>query len=309
MDECRKTALVLGVTGQDGNYLSKLLLAKGYRVVGTYQHTPGAVDTDIDLLPLSLDSDIEIYSAIDAVQPHELYNLAGPSRPGGSFKDPGYYMRCCGVAVQTILQAVKECAPHCRVFQAGSSEQYGIVTTSAQTEESPMCPHTPYGLAKVVAHEAVKQYRRWGGYAVNGILFNHESPLRPDDFVSQKIVRAVMRMARGEGRGVRLGNKHAQRDWSHAEDIVRGMWLSLQHPTPADYVFASGVVRSVEYMVKRAAQLAGLPRAPWITVDRKLFREEVSLPLLGVYSRAADRLGWEPLHSFDALLIDMLRHA
>lgn len=309
MDACRKTALIFGVTGQDGFYLSRLLRAKNYRVVGTYQHTPGAVDTEIELLPMSLDSDVEIWAAIDAVRPDELYNLAGPSRPAGSFKDPAYYMRCCGVAVQTMLHAVTECAPCCRVFQAGSSEQYGFVEATGQTEESPMHPNSPYGLAKLVAHEAVKQYRRWGVYTVNGILFNHESPMRPDDFVSKKIARAVMRMARGEGRGVRLGNKQAQRDWSHAEDIVRGMWMSLQHPVPDDYVFASGVVRSVEYMVKRAAQLAGLPRPPWITVDRKLWREDAAVPLAGVYTRAAERLGWEPLLAFDEMLIDMLRHA
>lgn len=310
MGECRR-ALIFGVAGQDGSYLARLLCAKGYVVYGTrrVERTNSVLqDLPVRYVTAALDSDIDIFYAIEAAQPHELYNLAGPSRVTGSFGDPAYYMRCCGVAVQTILQAVREIVPECRVFQAGSSAQFGNNRISGQDEDSPMLPDSPYGLAKLVAHQAVKQYRRWGMYAVTGLLFHHESPLRPVDFVSQKIVQAVLAMSRGTGRGVRLGNKLCRCDWSHAEDIVRGMWLSLQSDEPRDYVFASGVTRSVEEMVHRAAKLCGLPRAPWIYTDKRYWRPADSPPQLGIYTRAATVLGWEPTISFDDLLLDMLRH-
>lgn len=315
MDGCRKTALIFGINGQDGTYLAKLLCAKGYVVIGACPEPARARNAVLQQLPVTayiplfLDSDISIHEAIDSIRPDELYNLAGPSRVMGSFRDPAYYMRCCGVAVQTMLEAVHEYVPACRVFQAGSSMQYAAVS-GAKTEASPMYPANPYGLAKQVAYMAVQYARRvQGTIAVNGILFNHESPLRPDDFVSQKIARAVMRMWRNEGRSVHLGNRKACRDWSHAEDIVYGMWLSLQQDSGDDYVFASGVAHSVEYMVHRAAELAGLPRPPRIFKDKACYRNELDIVQTGVTEKAQRVLGWTPRWTFDALLRDLLRHA
>lgn len=299
-----KTALITGVTGQDGAYLSALLLEKGYRVVGMI--TRRSSDVFWRLRELAIAEHIEhvsgdvtdmasLINAINEVSPDEIYNLAAQSFVGASWQQPVATGIVDGIGVANVLEAVRQTGSKARVYQASSSEMFGRVSSSTQNEASPFYPRSPYGVAKVYGHWISVNYREsYGTHVSSGILFNHESPLRGIEFVTRKITDAVARIKHGLLDKVRLGNLDARRDWGFAGDYVRAMWAMLQQPSPGDYVVATGKHASVREFCDLAFRCAGLDWRQHVVVDRKFVRPaEVDL-LCGDAAKARATLSWEP---------------
>ncbi len=334
-----KTALITGITGQDGAYLAELLLEKGYVVHGIKRRSsllntdridhlyqdPHEADVRLTLHHGDLTDATNLIRIIQQVQPDEIYNLAAQSHVAVSFETPEYTANADAVGTLRLLEAVRILGleRRTRFYQASTSEMFGKVQQSPQRETTPFYPRSPYGVAKLYAHWICVNYREaYGLFACSGILFNHESPLRGETFVSRKITRALARIKIGLQDTLHLGNLDARRDWGHARDYVRAQWLMLQQSQPEDYVVATGEQHAVRDFVVSAGKVlemdiewrgrgneeVGIERGSGRTVvrvDPRYFRPTEVDSLLGDASRIRERLGWKPEISFDALVREM----
>ena len=327
-----KKALITGITGQDGSYLAELLLEKGYEVHGIIRRS-SSINTDridhiyqnIKLHYGDLTDSTNIVAVIQKVQPDEIYNLGAQSHVKVSFEMPEYTADVDAMGTLRILEAVRLLGmeDRVRIYQASTSELYGLVQETPQKETTPFYPRSPYGVAKLYGYWITKNYREaYGMYACTGILFNHESPRRGETFVTRKITQALSKISVGLQDCLYLGNLNAKRDWGHAKDFVEAMWLMLQQDVPDDYVIATGTQYSVKDFVEEAAPYFGMKIA-WegeglnevgidklskktvIRVDPKYFRPAEVETLLGDASKAKEKLGWEPKISFKQLVEDM----
>jgi GDPmannose 4,6-dehydratase len=315
------TALITGITGQDGSYLAEHLLEKGYRVVGVvrrssttpYERIAHLIDR-IELVSADLLDQTSLTDAVHDVQPDEIYNLAAQSFVQASWSQPVLTGEFTALGVTRMLEAMKKAAPKSRFYQASSSEQFGKVVETPQKESTPFYPRSPYGVAKVYAHWITLNYREsFGLYAVSGILFNHESPRRGLEFVTRKVTDGVARIKLGMSSELRLGNLVARRDWGYAGDYVDAMWRMLQQDEPDDYVVATGETWSVRQLCEFAFEAVGLDYQDYVKHDSRYDRPaEVDL-LVGDYSKAKEKLGWEPTVRFRELVqmmvtADLARH-
>ena len=328
-----KVALITGVTGQDGSYLAELLLEKGYEVHGIVRraslintHRIDHIYEQIKLHYGDLTDAMSITNLIKDIEPDEIYNLGAQSHVKVSFEIPEYTAQVDGLGTLRVLEAVRLLGMEkkTRIYQASTSELYGLVQAVPQTETTPFYPRSPYGVAKLYGYWIVKNYREsYGMHCSSGILFNHESPRRGETFVTRKITRGLSRISVGEQECLYLGNLNAKRDWGHAKDFVEAMWLMLQQDEPDDYVIATGEQYSVKDFVDKAAPFFGF-NIEWmgegelefgydwntkrkvIAVDKKYFRPAEVESLLGDASKAKQKLGWEPKISFDQLIEDMV---
>ena len=309
-------AFITGITGQDGYYLSKLLLEKGYEVHGTIRRSSSINTSRIDNLisqyvkeeKLSLHySDLldstSLTNLINNIQPDEIYNLAAQSHVAVSFKNPLYTSQTSTVGPVALLEAIKNSDKQIKYYQASSSEMYGGVDQNKLDEESKFIPKSPYAVGKVFAHEMTKVYREsYELFAVNGILFNHESPHRGETFVTRKISRAVGRISCGLQSKLTLGNLSASRDWGFAGDYVEGMWLMMQHDLPADWVLATGESHTVEEFLKLSFEKVNLNWEDYVVSDEKYYRPNEVGFLLGDSSKAQKELNWKIKTSFSDLV-------
>jgi GDPmannose 4,6-dehydratase len=315
------TALITGITGQDGSYLAEFLLNKGYRVIGMVRRsstTPyeriGHLVDRVELVSADLLDQTSLTDAVHDTQPDEIYNLAAQSFVAASWPQPVLTGEFTALGVTRMLEAMKKAAPKARFYQASSSEMFGKVHESPQTEDTPFYPRSPYGVAKVYGHWITVNYREsFGLYAVSGILFNHESPRRGTEFVTRKVSDAVARIKLGRQKEVRLGNLDARRDWGFAGDYVEAMWIMLQQDVPDDYVIGTGDTRTVRELCDVAFSRVGLDYRDYVVQDPKFFRPaEVDL-LVADASKAREKLGWVPKVSFKELVhmmvdADLERH-
>ncbi len=336
----KKRALITGVTGQDGAYLAELLLDKGYEVHGIKRRAslfntqridhlyedPHEADANFFLHYGDLTDSTNLIRIVQEVQPDEIYNLAAQSHVQVSFETPEYTANADAVGTLRLLEAIRilRLQEKTRFYQASTSELYGKVQETPQNERTPFYPRSPYGVAKLYAYWITVNYREaYGMFAANGILFNHESPIRGETFVTRKITRAAARIRHGLEHKLFLGNLDARRDWGHARDYVEGMYLMMQQPAPDDYVLATGETHSVRSFCEKAFACAGftlvwegegveeraLDRdtgAVLIQIDPRYFRPtEVDL-LLGDSTRARERLGWAPRHTLDQMIEEMV---
>jgi GDPmannose 4,6-dehydratase len=311
-----KSALITGVTGQDGAYLSKLLLEKGYRVFGLLPRR--GTDTSWRLRELRVDAGIELVNgdvtdlsslirALERSRADEVYNLAAQSFVATSWEQPLLTSQVTGVGVVNVLEAVRLVNPKARFYQASTSEMFGLIQAEHQDERTPFHPRSPYGFAKLFGHWATINYREsFGIHATSGILFNHESPLRGPEFVTRKVTNAVARIKLGKQKELRLGNIDAKRDWGFAGDYVEAMWLMLQQPAPDDYVVATGRTTTVREMCRLAFQTVGLNYEQYLAVDPKLYRPAEVDVLLGNPAKAKAKLGWQAKTSLEALMAMMV---
>ncbi len=311
----QKKALITGITGQDGSYLAELLLEKGYAVHGLVRRSSSfntwRIDAVRERLDLHYGDLIDAHSLVrtlQLVQPDEIYNLGAQSHVAVSFEMPEYTADATGMGVLRLLDAVREAGlTKTRVYQAGSSEMYGKVHETPQKETTPFHPRSPYAAAKVFGHWVAVNYREsYGLFVCNGILFNHESERRGENFVTRKITRGLAAIRQGRATELRLGNLEAKRDWGHARDYVEAMWLMLQQERPDDYVVATGETHSVQEFLEEAFGYAGLDWRRYVVQDPKYFRPaEVDL-LLGDPTKAKTALGWQPKVSFRELVRAMV---
>ncbi|MBG0810636.1 GDP-mannose 4,6-dehydratase [Methylosinus sp. H3A] len=313
-----KRALLTGITGQDGAYLAQLLLGKGYEVYGVIRRSShrgvedhrlrwlGVAD-DVHLLDGDLGDLSSLLRIVQEVKPDEIYNLAAQSFVASSWRQPILTANITAVAVANVLEAVRLGAPGARFYQASSSEMYGLIQEPMQSEKTPFYPRSPYAVAKLYGHWITVNYREsFGLHASSGILFNHESPLRGIEFVTRKVTDSVARIKLGLAKELRLGNIDAKRDWGHARDYVRAMWLMLQQETPDDYVVATGVTTTVRDMCRIAFAHAGLDMEAHVVIDPNFYRPAEVEILLGDSSKARKALGWAPETSLDQLIREMV---
>jgi GDPmannose 4,6-dehydratase len=315
----KKRALITGITGQDGSYLAEHLLANDYEVYGIVRRVAfedpehrmwrlQAILDDLNLEGASMESYASIFKVIRKVEPHEVYHLAAQSFVSYSFEDEFSTMGTNINGTHFVLSAIRELCPECRFYFAGSSEMFGRVRATPQDEETPFHPRSAYGISKVAGFELTRNYREaYGLHASSGILYNHESPRRGHEFVTRKITRGVARIKAGEMNELRLGNLDAKRDWGHAADYVKAMWLMLQQDQPDDYVIAAGECHSVREFVEIAFAEAGLDYKDYVVVDEKFFRPAEVDILLGNCTKARKVLGWEYQRSFPDLVREMAR--
>lgn len=313
----QKRVLITGVTGQDGAYLAKFLLEKGYKVFGTYRRlsTPNFwrlqyldIFDKIELIPVELIDAGSIYEAIEVSRPQEIYHLAAQSFVGTSFEQPVSTAKITGVPTATFLEAIRLIDKKIKFYQASTSELYGAKVKTLLNEENPFRPASPYAAAKLFAYWITRIYRDgYGIFAVNGILFNHESPLRGLEFVTRKISNAVAKIALGLEKELRLGNLSAKRDWGYAPEYVESMWLMLQQKKPDDYVIATKEAHSVGEFVKRAFEVVNLDWRKYIKTDPRFKRIIDVNYLRGDYSKAKRKLGWEPKVKFNELVELMVK--
>jgi GDPmannose 4,6-dehydratase len=314
----KRRALITGITGQDGAYLSQLLLDEGYEVFGVMRRSASAevigerlrwlgIAERVRLIGANL---IDLPSLLDAMaeaRPDEVYNLGAQSFVKTSWQQPYVTTDVTAGGVLNMLEAVRRAAPKARFYQASSSEMYGGSKISPQNEDTPFYPRSPYAVAKLYGHWITVNYREsFGMHASSGILFNHESPLRGIEFVTRKVTDAVARIKLGLARELRMGNMEPMRDWGHARDYVRAMWLMLQQDKPADYVVATGRTTSVQDMCAMAFAHAGLNWRDHVVVDPALFRPAEVDRLQGDASRARTVLGWVPKISLEAMIGEMV---
>ena len=308
------TALITGITGQDGSYLAELLLGKGYRVVGVvrrssttpYERIAHLVDR-VELVSADLLDQTSLTDALEEVKPDEIYNLAAQSFVQTSWTQPVLTGEFTALGVTRMLEAMRKAAPRARFYQASSSEMFGKVTETPQREETSFYPRSPYGVAKAYGHWITVNYREsYNLYAVSGILFNHESPRRGTEFVTRKVTDAVARIKLGHAREVRLGNLTARRDWGFAGDYVDAMWRMLQLDAPDDFVIGTGHTWTVQQLVETAFAVANLDWKAHVVQDQKFFRPaEVDL-LVADPAKAKARLGWVPTVGFAQLITMMV---
>jgi len=306
-----KRALIIGISGQDGSLLAELLLSEGYEVVGVVRQPAStrfenleAIRGRIELQQADVLSEISLVDVLSACQPHEVYNLASPSFVPMSWKQPVLTAEFAAVGVTALLEAIRRVDEGVRFYQASSSEIFGESREVPQTEETPLAPVTPYGVAKAYGHFITRSYRRrYGLFASSGILYNHESPRRPLDFVTRKVSHAAAAISLGLKSEVLLGNLDARRDWGYAGDYVRAMWLVLQQDEADDFVIASGETHSVRELAATAFAHVGLDWEEHVRVDDTLIRGKAELhDIVGDASKARKTLGWSPRVDFEGLV-------
>jgi GDPmannose 4,6-dehydratase len=315
-----RTALITGVTGQDGSYLAEFLLEQGYLVHGLMRRgssfnteridhlyqDPHEDDVRLVLHYGDLTDGSQLARLIRRVQPDEIYNLAAQSHVAVSFDQPQYTGNVGALGVIRLLEAIRETGVQTRLYQAGTSEMFGS-SAPPQSETTPFRPRSPYAAAKLYAYWVVDNYREgYGMYAVNGILFNHESPRRSPTFVTRKVTRAVARIVAGLDEAVYLGNLDAERDWGHARDYVRAMWMMLQQDEPRDYVIGTGESHSIRELCEVAFSRVGLDWEAFVRIDERYFRPVEVERLRSDPSRANDELGWKPEVTFQELIAEMV---
>jgi GDPmannose 4,6-dehydratase len=303
-----KTALITGITGQDGSYLAELLLEKGYDVHGIVRRSssfnterldgifqdPHENDRHLFLHYGDLNDGVNLINLIREINPDEVYNLGAQSHVRVSFDQPVFTGDVTGIAAMRLLEAIRSAGVDTRIYQASSSEMFGA-TPPPQAEDTPFYPRSPYGVAKVYAYWATRNYREaYGMFAVNGILFNHESPRRGETFVTRKVTRAVARIQAGLQSALHMGNLDAVRDWGYAPEYVEGMWRMLQHDTPEDFVLATGTAYSVKDFVRMSFEHAGLDWEKYVKHDDRYERPTEVNALIGDASKAERELGWVP---------------
>ena len=311
-DKMTKTALITGITGQDGAYLAQFLLGKGYEVYGTYRRlsTPNFwrlqyldIFKRVNLIPADLVDSGSMVEAVKISEPDEIYHLAAQSFVGASFEQPIGSGEVTGLGVTRVLEAIRQINPEIKFYQASTSELYGKGHSSSLTEDTPFRPSSPYAAAKLYGYWITRQYREgYNIFACNGILFNHESPLRGLEFVTRKISNAVAKIALGIEKELYLGNLDAKRDWGYAPDYVESMWLILQQKEPDDYVVATNESHSVREFAEKAFDVCGLDWQEYIKVDKRFLRPLDVNFLQGDYSKAKKKLGWTPKVRFDKLV-------
>jgi GDPmannose 4,6-dehydratase len=314
-EQAPRRALITGITGQDGSFLAELLLAEGYAVSGMHRGGPdaslGASEHLRDRVSLhqgDLLDHSSLRAAIERARPQELYHLAAPSFVPASWERPAQTLAAIAGATAALLEAVRDLDPAIRVFVASSGAIFGAAPESPQREETPCRPESPYAIAKLAAHLQVGALRAHDGlYACSGILYNHESERRPQQFVTRKITRAAAAVKLGLAQDVVLGDLRAVRDWSFAGDVLRGAWLMLQQERPDDYVLASGVPHTVGELADGAFACVGLRAADHVRVDPELVRAPEATPLVGDPGKARRVLGWQPRLSFEELVERMVR--
>jgi GDPmannose 4,6-dehydratase len=305
-----RKAFITGITGQDGSYLAELLLEKGYEVHGLVRRSSSfntwRIDHIRERIALHYGDLVDqnsLVRTLEMVQPDEVYNLAAQSHVKVSFEMPEYTSDVTAQGVLRLLDAVRELDLKARVYQAGSSEMFGLVQETPQTERTPFHPRSPYGVSKVFGHWMAINYREgYGMHVSNGILFNHESPRRGENFVTRKITMGVATIKKGLTRELRLGNLDAKRDWGYAKDYVEAMWLMLQKEKPDDYVIATGETHSVRDFLEEAFSYAGLQWKDHVVLDPKYLRPAEVDVLLGDAARARSALGWKPRVTFKELV-------
>ncbi len=316
-----KKALITGITGQDGSYLAELLLEKGYDVHGIVRRSssfnterldpifqdPHDTDRHLFLHYGDLNDGVNLINLIREINPDEVYNLGAQSHVRVSFDQPVFTGDVTGIAAMRLLEAIRSAGVDTKIYQASSSEMFGA-TPPPQAEDTPFYPRSPYGVAKVYAYWATKNYREaYGMFAVNGILFNHESPRRGETFVTRKITRAVARIQAGVQDSLYMGNLDAVRDWGYAPEYVEGMWRMLQHDTPQDFVLATGTAYTVKDFVRMAFEHADLDWEKYVKHDERYERPTEVDALIGDASKAERELGWKPQTSFEELIRLMVR--
>ena len=307
-----KTALITGVTGQDGAYLAKLLLEKGYEVHGLVARR--STDTRWRLRELGIEGQIRyqegdladacsIQRAVIKSKPQEIYNLGAQSFVGSSWDQPVTTGIVDGLGVTHVLEAIRQFCPDTRFYQASTSEMFGLIQAERQDENTPFYPRSPYGVAKLYGHWITVNYREsFGLHASSGILFNHESPLRGLEFVTRKVTDAVARIKLGKQSELRMGNIDAKRDWGFAGDYVEAMWLMLQQERADDYVIATGITTTVRDMCQLAFTCVGLNYEDYVVIDPQFFRPAEVDVLLGNPDKAGRQLGWKPSTRLDQLI-------
>lgn len=308
----RKTALITGITGQDGAYLAQLLLLKGYRVYGAFRRISTlnidrlnylGIREKVELIPFDLLDSGNIIRVIEKIQPDEIYNLAAQSFVAVSFDQPLVTADITGLGAARILEAIRYVNPKIKFYQASSSEMFGKAQRIPQDENTPFYPRSPYAAAKLYAHWMTVNYREaYGIFACSGILFNHESPLRGEEFVTRKITMAAARIKGGQQSELRLGNLEARRDWGYAREYVEAMWLMLQQNKPGDYVIATGESHSVLEFVEEAFANVDLDWKEYVVVDPTFCRPSEVNFLIGDPRKAQDELGWKPRTTFKELI-------
>lgn len=309
-----KKALITGITGQDGSYLTELLLEKGYEVHGIVrrvaledpEHRLWRVRQIVDKLilhPASLESYASIFNVVEKIKTDECYHLAAQSFVSYSFEDEFSTINTNINGTHYVLSAIKQNAPKSKFYFAASSEMFGHTKETPQNENTPFHPRSPYGISKVAGFDLTRNYREaYGLFACNGILFNHESPRRGYEFVTRKITHTAAKIKLGLARELRLGNLEAKRDWGFAEDYVKAMWLMLQQDEPDDYIIATGETHSVKEFVKLSFEYVRLDWEKYVVVDNKLYRPAEVYELRGNYSKAKRKFGWEPEVKFEELI-------
>lgn len=325
----KKKALITGITGQDGSYLAEFLLRKNYQVSGIIRKTSNLkydniahIQDELVLIQGDLLDPVSIREAVQKIKPDEVYNLASQSHPRESFKQPIHTAEITALGAHRVLDAVLDVVPKARFYQASSSEMYGWVREIPQTEETPFNPANPYAVAKLYAYSMTKIYREsYKMFAVNGILFNHESPRRHLGFVTQKVAYAAACAKLGirnsqhlneEGEPIvkngklALGNLNAKRDWGYAKDYVEAMWLMLQQDKPRDFVIATGETHTIKDLCKQTYSYVGLNWKDYVVVDKRFIRPTETGPLVGDSSRAKRILGWKPRVDFEELVSIMV---
>ena len=313
-----KKALITGITGQDGSYLSEFLLKKKYKVHGLVRRVAledgnhrlwrlrGILDK-INLHPASLESYASLVKLIQKLKPDEVYHLGAQSYVDYSFKDEFSTLNTNINGTHYILSALKEFSPRTKFYFAGSSEMFGKVKEVPQSEKTPFHPRSVYGISKVAGYDLTRNYREaYNMFCCNGILFNHESPRRGFEFVTRKITHAVARIKFGLQKDLRLGNMDAKRDWGHAKDYVEAMWLMLNQRKPIDYVISTGKQYSVRDFAKLAFEIVDLDYKKYVKIDKSLYRPAEVQTLLGDFSKARKLLKWKPKVSFKNLVKDMV---
>jgi GDPmannose 4,6-dehydratase len=313
-----KRALLTGITGQDGAYLSQFLLSKGYEVTGIVRRSSHKgieehrlqwlrIDKQVKLVYGDLGDVSSLLRIVGEVKPDEIYNLAAQSFVASSWDQPILTAQITGVGVVNMLEAMRIGAPEARFYQASSSEMYGQIREPMQSELTPFHPRSPYAVAKLYGHWITVNYREsFGLHASSGILFNHESPLRGIEFVTRKVTDGVARIKLGLAKELRLGNIDAKRDWGHARDYVRAMWLMLQQEKPDDYVVATGRTTTIRDMCRIAFEHAGLDMEQHVVIDQAFFRPAEVDVLLGNPAKAKEKLGWSPQTSLEEMIIEMV---
>ncbi|QVL50102.1 MAG: GDP-mannose 4,6-dehydratase [Thiocapsa sp.] len=308
-----KTALVCGISGQDGSLLARLLLAAGYRVVGTSRDAQMSgfrslerlnIRDSVEMASMTLTDFRSVLQVLDRFEPDEIYNFAGQSSVGLSFDEPVETLQSHAIGTLNLLEAIRFLGADCRFYNAGSGECFGDTGGKPANEEMPFYPRSPYAVAKSAAFwEAVNYRDAYGLYVCSGILFNHESPLRPERFVTRKVVRAASRIANGSRERLTLGNLAVKRDWGWAPEYVDAMWRMLQQPSPDDYVIATGKSNSLEEFVAEAFAYVGLDWREYVSEDRSLYRPAEILENLGDASKARSVLKW----TAETLMTDVVR--
>ena len=329
-----KRALITGITGQDGAYLSNLLLDKGYEVFGAVRRTSSintgrlselGVLENINMVSMDLSEITNIQRVIEQIEPNEIYNLAAQSFVQTSFEQPIYTSEIDAIGVSRILEVIRMMGGKSKFYQASTSEMFGKVQTSPQNEETPFYPRSPYGVSKLYGHWMTVNYREaWKMHACSGILFNHESPFRGTEFVTRKISLGVAEIAKGKGKDITLGNLNAERDWGFAGDYVHAMWLMLQQKIPKDYIIATGKTHSVRNFVEKAFEVIDI-KIDWvkdkeneigkckktgrdlIKINKEFNRPSETDHLLGDASLAKDEIGWKPNIDFNNLVEMMVK--